>query len=87
MLTQHAASVRAAGNEACAYCHQPPYCAQCHTDQVLPVTGPYWGAQPSPIVEPTPSGGSTGLVAGAPTATAPPAPPGIRWPLLSLGVP
>jgi nitrate/TMAO reductase-like tetraheme cytochrome c subunit len=86
MLTQHAASVRAAGNEACAYCHQPPYCAQCHTDQVLPVTGPYWGAKPSPIA-PQPSSGPTGLVAGVPAATPPSAPPGIRWPLLSVGIP
>jgi len=41
MATNHAAVIRAQGNTACAYCHQPVYCARCHTGQVLPVTTPF----------------------------------------------
>ncbi len=90
MLTNHAAVIKSTGNEACAYCHQPPYCAQCHTDQVLPVTGPYWGAQPSPIIPQsspgTTSKGPTGLVDPGTGATESPAPPGIRWPLVTVAL-
>ena len=82
MLTNHAAVIRDVGNEACAYCHQPPYCAQCHTDQVLPVTGPYWGAQPAAAASPTL--GPTGLIESTSASTAGSSPPGIRWPLLTL---
>jgi hypothetical protein len=37
MLYNHAQSVIDAGNNrnACAVCHQPAYCAQCHKDPVL----------------------------------------------------
>ena len=39
MLTNHAAVIRTSGNAACAYCHQRPYCARCHTEDVLPANG------------------------------------------------
>ena len=36
MLYNHAQSVLdAGGTNACATCHQPAYCAQCHKDGVL----------------------------------------------------
>ena len=35
MLYNHAASIRVAGGKACAYCHQPVFCARCHADNVL----------------------------------------------------
>jgi hypothetical protein len=40
MATNHAQVIRDQGNTACAYCHQPVYCARCHAEPVLPVTGP-----------------------------------------------
>jgi hypothetical protein len=36
MLTNHAETIRTSGAGACAYCHQPVYCARCHTDDVMP---------------------------------------------------
>jgi hypothetical protein len=33
--------IRDQGNGACAYCHQPVYCARCHAEKVLPVTAPF----------------------------------------------
>jgi len=41
MMTNHAQVIRNQGNQACAYCHQPVYCARCHADKVLPVTAPF----------------------------------------------
>jgi hypothetical protein len=35
MLYNHVASIRKSGSAACAYCHQPVYCATCHADPVL----------------------------------------------------
>ena len=40
MATNHAKVIRDQGNTACAYCHQPVYCARCHADPVLPITSP-----------------------------------------------
>ena len=31
-------SSASSGNQSCAYCHQPVYCARCHAEPVLPVT-------------------------------------------------
>jgi hypothetical protein len=53
MLTNHAAAIRSSSANACAYCHQPVYCARCHKDQVLP-GGPPGGST-------TPSRGPAGL--------------------------
>ena len=41
MATNHAEVIRDQGNTACAYCHQPVYCARCHKEPVLPVTTPF----------------------------------------------
>jgi hypothetical protein len=41
MMTNHAQVIRDQGNQACAYCHQPVYCARCHAEKVLPVTAPF----------------------------------------------
>jgi hypothetical protein len=50
MATNHAKVIRDQGNTACAYCHQPVYCARCHADPVLPVTTPFsHGPQGSPL--------------------------------------
>ena len=38
MATNHAQVIREYGNQSCAYCHQPVYCARCHAEPVLPVT-------------------------------------------------
>ena len=35
MLYNHAASIKVSGGAACAYCHQPVFCARCHADNVL----------------------------------------------------
>ena len=36
MLYNHAQAITlSGGTNACAYCHQTAYCAQCHKDQVL----------------------------------------------------
>jgi hypothetical protein len=67
MLTNHALVIRTSGAEACAYCHQPVYCARCHTEPVLP------GSQPF-------AEGATGALPRRPDATGP---PGLEWPLLS----
>ena len=40
MLTNHAESIRQSGAESCAYCHQPVYCARCHSEKVLPGSAP-----------------------------------------------
>ena len=32
MSTNHAQVIRDQGNQACAYCHQPVYCARCHAE-------------------------------------------------------
>ena len=40
MATNHAQVIRDQGNQSCAYCHQPVYCARCHAEPVLPVTSP-----------------------------------------------
>jgi hypothetical protein len=39
MVYKHAAVARRVGAQACAFCHQPTYCAQCHADDVLPRAG------------------------------------------------
>jgi hypothetical protein len=41
MATNHAQVIRTQGNTACAYCHQPTYCARCHRQPVLPITTPF----------------------------------------------
>jgi hypothetical protein len=40
MATNHARTIRAQGNQSCAYCHLPVSCARCHEKPVLPVTTP-----------------------------------------------
>jgi hypothetical protein len=40
MLYSHPTSVRRAGLQACAYCHQPSYCATCHKDPLLAARPP-----------------------------------------------
>jgi hypothetical protein len=47
MLYNHGAVLKKTGAQACAYCHQPAYCAQCHANPVLP--------DPFPDQPPTPS--------------------------------
>ncbi len=36
MLVNHAKVSQQTGTAACAYCHQPAYCARCHAEPVLP---------------------------------------------------
>jgi hypothetical protein len=45
MLTNHAESIRISGAASCAYCHQPVYCARCHSEPVLPGSAPVIGAR------------------------------------------
>ncbi len=74
MATNHAAVIRAQGSaNACAYCHQPVYCARCHgTEQVLPVTTPFQqGFLEGPAL--ASDGISWPLLAHAATPAAPPA--------------
>jgi hypothetical protein len=40
MSTNHAKVIREQGNQACATCHLPVFCARCHKEPVLPVTTP-----------------------------------------------
>ena len=35
VLYNHAASMRVSGGKACAYCHQPVFCARCHQGNIL----------------------------------------------------
>jgi hypothetical protein len=35
MVYGHADVMEKTGAQACAYCHQPAYCAQCHSEDVL----------------------------------------------------
>jgi hypothetical protein len=46
MVTNHAAVVRTSGAQACAYCHAPAYCAQCHAEPVLPLGPAGTGSMP-----------------------------------------
>ena len=59
MATNHAKVIREQGNQACAYCHQPVFCARCHKQPVLPVTTPLshpGGVGSVPSVEDQPAG-------------------------------
>jgi hypothetical protein len=55
MTTNHAQVIRDQGNQSCAYCHQPVFCARCHTEPVLPVTTPF-SQGPTTTVPDPPSG-------------------------------
>ncbi len=48
MATNHAQAIRDHGNQSCAYCHQPVYCARCHSEPVLPPSSPYVSGTGSP---------------------------------------
>jgi hypothetical protein len=82
MATNHAAVIRAQGNTACAYCHQPVFCAVCHgNNQVLPETTPF-SSHPQIPQLPAPSGepgilapGDTGPTSSNSTTT------GMQFPL------